>query len=168
MSRKKELSGLITGLVAIVATACFLVIGFLTGGWHPAWLVFLAIPITGIIGDLVTKGKDVSVTGLIAFLAVVAYLVIGFKWNLWHPGWILFFAIPIAGTIENIIKKKDISGAIIGAVALLCTVAFLIAGFFFDLWHIAWVVFLLIPIISIIINIIKVASKKDEAENKDV
>ena len=163
MSKKKEISGLITGLVALVATAVFMFVGFLTGRWHPTWLVFMAIPITGIIGDIVTKGKDVSVTGLIAVLAAAAFLFIGFTWNLWHPGWLLFLVIPIMGIIEDMVRKKNISGAIPGGVAVLCALAYLAAGFLLGLWHIAWIVFLLVPITAVIINIIKVATRENEA-----
>ena len=166
MSGNKELSGLITGLVALLATACFMIIGLLTGVWHPTWMVFLIIPVTGIIGDALTKGKEMTFTGLVAILAAGVFLVIGFLTGRWHPAWLVFFAIPIFSIIESIVRKKEPANAIIGVVAILCAAAFLVAGFFFSLWHIAWVVFLLIPIVSIVMNIVKVVAKKDE--NADI
>ena len=34
--------GLLTGTLFIVAIITYLLIGFLAGAWHPAWVVFLA------------------------------------------------------------------------------------------------------------------------------
>ena len=51
-------------------------------------------------------------------------------------------------------KKKTIADSMVGLVALLCTVAFLIIIFTIPgSWYMAWMVFLIIPIVAIIINI---------------
>lgn len=165
MSEKKELPGLITGLVALLAVACFMILGFFTGAWYIVWVVFLAIPLTGIIMDVVAKRKDISgtVTGLVAILAAAAYFVLGFVFDLWHPGWLVFIAIPLTAMILDIVvKRKDIPGAVVGLMALLATITFLLLGFFLHIWYIAWVVFLIIPITAIIINIVKAAKGTDK------
>lgn len=45
VSRREQLSSAICGVIMLVATAVYLVLGFLKGLWHPGWLVF---PIGGI------------------------------------------------------------------------------------------------------------------------
>lgn len=164
MSKKNELGGLIVGLVAILATACFFIIGFFTNSWHLTWMIFFIIPISALIVEIVVKEKDIvgSITGLVAVVATAVFLIIGFEFGLWHPGWLIFITIPIVGTITDIVKRKDFSGVIVGLVALLATVTFFIIGSLYHVWHIAWIVFLLIPITAIILNIIKVSQKKDE------
>ena len=171
MTQKKDLPGLVTGLVAILAVACFFILGFTLGSWHIIWLVFLAIPVTGIIMDFATKKKDIggNIVGFVAILASIAYIIIGFSLEKWHPGWLVFLAIPLTAIITDIIfKRKDITGAIVGAVAVLSTVAFLLMGFFLYNWYIAWVVFLLIPFTAILVNIFKKPdTKQADKETKE-
>jgi hypothetical protein len=101
MSKKSNIAGSIIGLIALLATAAFLLIGFTTGTWHPTWMLFLIIPVVSIIADIFTNKHDVAgkVTGIVAILCAVGYMAMGFFWGLWHPGWIIFFAIPISGII---------------------------------------------------------------------
>ena len=111
MSEEKKLPGLITGLVALIATAVFMILGFTTGRWSIVWMVFLAIPVTAIIVEAATnkKRKADSWIGLVALLAVVVFMLLGFFAGLWHVAWIVFLAIPIAAVIINIVKtaKKE-------------------------------------------------------------
>jgi CDP-diglyceride synthetase len=162
MSKKNEIQGLVVGLVAILAAVCFFLLGFLKpGSWSYAWLVFLAVPVAAITMDIVSKNRDFygSVIGLIAILATVVYFVLGLMFGKWHPGWLVFLAVPIAAITFDISKKKDVPGAIVGLVAVLSVVAFILMGTILGIWYIAWLVFLLIPITAIIINIVKVASQ---------
>lgn len=160
MSKKNELAGLITGLVAVLAAACFFILGFMTGGWQYSWLVFLAIPVTAITMDIVTKNKDFSgsIIGLIAVFAAAAFFVLGFVFGKWHPGWLVFLAVPISGMIIDGVRKKDVSGSIIGLIAVIAAVIFFTLGFMFDMWSVCWLVFLAIPLVAIISDI---ARKKD-------
>jgi hypothetical protein len=174
MSKKNELPGLVTGLVAILAAVCFFLLGFLIpGSWRYAWLIFLAVPLTAIVMDIKDKNKDFSgaIIGFIAILAAAAFFVLGFVFDTWHPGWLVFLAIPIAAIILDILRKKDLGGSVAGLTALLATVAFILLGTLFDAWRIAWLVFLLVPISAIIVNIVKVAAREREnnaGESKDI
>jgi hypothetical protein len=119
MSKKDVITGSVTGLVAIVAIAIFLVLGFTLSVWHPAWLVFLAIPVTSIIVEIVTKKRNISgsVTGAVAIAATAAFLLMGFLGGFWHPGWVVFLAVPLSGIIARMItgekgeKKEDAAQA---------------------------------------------------------
>ncbi len=107
-NRKTAIAGSITGLVALLATVAFLLIGFTTGAWHLAWVLFLLIPITGIIVDIATNKRDIAgkITGMVALLATIGFFVLGFVWGLWHPGWVIFFAIPISGVIMKMFMPE--------------------------------------------------------------
>ena len=162
MAEQKNMAGLVTGLVALLATACFFILGFTTGGWHIVWVIFLAVPVTSLIMDFVSKRENKldSLVGLVAVLAAGAYFILGFAFHLWHPGWMVFLAIPVAGIIADIVtKRKDISGSIVGIVAMVAVVVFFLLGFLLHIWYIAWVVFLIIPITAIILNMVKISGK---------
>ncbi len=165
MTKKNELAGLVTGLVAVIATACFFILGFAAHSWRFAWLVFIAVPITAITMDIVTKNKDISssIVGLVAIFAAVAFFILGFVLGKWHPGWLVFLAIPLAATLLDISRRKDVSGSIIAITAVLATVAFFMLGTFLHIWHVAWLVYLIVPIVAITMNIIKVSGKPDAA-----
>jgi hypothetical protein len=108
----KSRAGNIVGLVALLAVAAFMILGFTTDAWYLAWLVFLAIPVTAVLTDILSKRKDVAslVAGLTALLAIAAYMIMGFVYDLWHPGWLVFLAIPISSIIVNLIKDTPESG----------------------------------------------------------
>ncbi len=160
MSKKNELAGLITGLVAVLAAACFFIIGFMTGGWQYAWLVFLIVPITAIAGNIIVKNNDLSgsVIGLIAVLAAAAFFVLGFGFDKWHPGWLVFLIIPVAAIVIDAVRKKDVSGSIIGLTVVAAVVVFFILSFAYHAWSVSWLVFLAVPLTAMIIDISK---KKD-------
>ncbi len=166
MPKKNELAGLITGLVSVIAAACFFILGFLTHDWHYAWLIFLAVPVTAVIANIVTKNKDISgsIIALVAILCAAAFFILGFLFDIWHPGWLVFLAIPIAAMIFEIAKKKDVSGSIIGIVSVSAVAAFILAGTFLIGWHLAWLILLVIPIVAIIMNIVKITSGSHAAE----
>lgn len=106
MNRKKVLDSIVA-LVALLAVTTFLIIGFTTDGWPYAWLVFLTIPITAVIIDIIRK-KNITglLPGLVALLATIAYLILGFGYGYWHPGWLVFMAIPISGVIAGMFARE--------------------------------------------------------------
>lgn len=157
MSKKNELAGLVIGLVAVLSAACFFILGFMTDGWKYAWLVFLVIPVTAIVMDIITKNKDLSgsIIGIITVLAAVVFFILGFGFDKWHPGWLVFLAIPFGAIILDMTRKKDFSGSIIGLIAVMAAVVFFILGFIFESWSISWLVFLVIPFAAMMFDIYK-------------
>lgn len=83
----------------LLATVAFLLLGFLADKWHPGWLVFLSIPLVGIVDKLTTKNTKAKVQSITTIVVVITFFVLGFALDAWHPGWIVFFAIPIVSTI---------------------------------------------------------------------
>lgn len=163
MSQRKQLPGLITGLVALIATACFMILGFTIGSWHLVWMVFLAVPITGIITDVLFKKEDKTgaIVGMVAILAAGAFFLLGFLGGYWHPAWLVFLLIPLTASVIEIMKKRhDIAGSVMGMVAVAAVIIFFLLGWLLGIWYIAWIVFLLIPMTGIIMNIVKAAKSE--------
>lgn len=79
----------------LLATIIFLVLGFTVDAWHPGWLVFLLIPLSGIIFTPYRKGKIVSAS---PFISVIIFILIGtYVPHGYSYAWIIFFMIPLAG-----------------------------------------------------------------------
>jgi len=89
----------------------------------------------------------------IPLFVAAAYLAMGFLWNWWHPGWLIFLAIPVyyqlASMLEMASMRKKLNRF---PIAVLCVLAYLLAGLFFDVWHPTWMVFLLIPLYHVSVS----------------
>ena len=55
---RKRVSARIPGIVALVCIIAYILIGFLAGIWHPTWLIFFAVPISGVIVQMFAKNSD--------------------------------------------------------------------------------------------------------------
>lgn len=106
-NNRNALAGSIVGLVSLLAVVAFLLVGFTSHRWHPAWLVFFAIPIASTLTDVLIKrrGASAAVTGAVSLLAAAVFLILGFEYGRWHPAWLVFFAIPIADMLMKIFDK---------------------------------------------------------------
>ena len=78
----------------VFITFLFLCLGIFLHLWHPAWILFLTIPV------FYLPDKFKTFKGLLTspVVIVIIYLILGFYKNLWHPGWLIFFAIPLLHT----------------------------------------------------------------------
>lgn len=86
--------------IAILATIIFFVLGFAFGLWHPAWIVFLIIPLFNFFSGKngKKKSKDKKYPWLsfpYPILATIIFLLIGFIWGGWIYAWLIFLTIPI-------------------------------------------------------------------------
>jgi signal transduction histidine kinase len=165
-TKQSKMAGLITGLVAVLSIAAFFIIGFTYGIWQYAWIIFLTIPLAGIIAEIALKGKYADkagiLVGLVAILSAILYFCLGYFMNYWYNGWIVFFLIPLTALFtELLVKKSHRLDTLIGIVAMTCLVFYLLMGFVYSLWHVAWIIFLLIPITAVVVEIIKTARGKD-------
>lgn len=81
----------------LVVIVVYLVFGFVWHLWHPAWLIFLFIPIYyHLAGALTIRGKKArALTMPVPEIIVLVYLTLGFLAHLWNPSWILFLLIPL-------------------------------------------------------------------------
>jgi len=75
-------------LMPIFATIVFVLLGYLLNAWHPAWLVFLLIPISNMLSR-----KKINTSGLIFLIILTLFILIGTFYNAWAPAWSLFLLI---------------------------------------------------------------------------
>ena len=95
-------SGL-TSILYLVSIIAYLLIGFLTGVWHPTWVIFFA-PI--IISSFVLAiGKKNAKKFCYPVFVVAVYVLFGSLFTLWHPLWVLFITIPLYYSLISFARK---------------------------------------------------------------
>lgn len=97
--------GWITTMVIVLAYATVSVIW---GIWHPAWLLFLLIPIIE-SGINAIRSKSPKRFAFPVFVTLI-FLCLGFFLNAWHPGWLVFLTIPIFYSIPFGSYKNEFDG----------------------------------------------------------
>lgn len=118
------------------------------------------------------KIVDSVVFSVLGTLALGAYLLTGFYYqNLgsmlgWECWWILFLAPIIVQSILTAIHKKKMTSV---AIPIVCLFVYIPFGFYMNLWHPMWAVFLLIPIwYSLFGSIQKIQeNKKEQIQNEE-
>lgn len=113
------------------------------------------------------KGKKLMAAFPIVTFAIVAvYVVLGFALKIWSPTWILFLVIPLFFTYALSLlmgrTKRVVALALTSTVALAAVSIFLILGMLLDLWAVAWVVFLVIPVYAYVAFLKTKPANKDE------
>lgn len=90
----------------IICTVLYLLFGFfdILGGWHPAWIIFVTIPVYYSLVEAIYKRKFSTFN--YAVLTAVIYLVFGCYFNNWHPSWLVFITVPIYYPIATALDKK--------------------------------------------------------------
>lgn len=92
------------GATVFITLAAYLLLGFLGNFWHPAWIIFLAIPIVPSIVEAIIR-KNPNVFCFPVFVAAI-YLLLGFLGGFWHPAWVIFLAIPLYYTVFEFVKRS--------------------------------------------------------------
>ena len=97
-----------TGVLFLVATIAYLLVGFLVEDqWGKLWVVFLLPPVlTSVISCV--KNRRVS-HFLYPLLATIVFLTLGVYADLWHPAWIAFLTIPVFYMIADPIDRATAS-----------------------------------------------------------
>lgn len=93
------------GLVVIICALLFFAVGACFNKWHPAWMIFLLIPIvqTFVVAIRKRNWKYFCYPVLVVFV----YLLLGFYCHLWHPMWILFITIPLYYIAGDYVTKNS-------------------------------------------------------------
>lgn len=96
------------------------------------------------------------VIGVLALLVTATYITLGILFDkvwpyplVWPIGWILYLLIPFTNSIFESIRKRKLQNLTL-AVTTLAVASFMILGMGFNLWSPNWVVFLAIPLYSIV------------------
>lgn len=102
--RDHHVVDIITGCFSLLTVIAYFLLGGIFGWWHPAWIIFLFIPIVGSLCDCVVK-KNASKFAYPVFVTAL-YLFFGCVYGGWHPHWVMFITIPIYYMICDLFKKK--------------------------------------------------------------
>ncbi|MCL2099591.1 MAG: hypothetical protein FWH24_04045 [Oscillospiraceae bacterium] len=84
----------------VLAALGYTLISIIFNAWHPAWLIFLTVPIYYMLVEF-NRRRNWNVFPY-PILCVVLYLTAGFDYNLWHPMWVIFLTVPIYYIAINI------------------------------------------------------------------
>ena len=88
---------------AVLVIAAFIVIGVLTGAWHPAWVILLTIPLWHTCLEAFRK-RDMMRFAF-PLLTFLIFLLLGIFKGLWHPGWLVFLAIPVYYAVADYFRR---------------------------------------------------------------
>ena len=92
-------------------------------------------------------------------LLAVIYVFIGVLTRVWHPTWMIFLLIPAYYGVVAFLSHKG--GSSVKETLryfpfpTIIIVLYLCMGFFLNLWHPGWLIFLLIPLYYSIIPLFK-------------
>lgn len=81
----------------IVVVIAYILLGIILDWWHPAWLLFLTIPLYYATPDFSRAPDRIKALKQYPYpvLVVLVYLCLGVFFSWWHPGWLLFLTIPL-------------------------------------------------------------------------
>ena len=104
-AKKPKVLNMLSGLIPVLITITYFILGGVFNLWHPGCLVFLFIPVfLTLIDAIYFKRPD---DFCFQVLVVIAYLFIGFEFSGWHPYWFLFLLIPVYYIICDAFKKNN-------------------------------------------------------------
>lgn len=106
---KSDKHGDITsGIVSSFIALAYLVLGIF-GYWHPAWILFVTIPVIQFVVNAIVHRYSVArifVKFPMAVLITVVYLCIGCFVGGWGTWWVLYVALPLYHSIVGIVFRK--------------------------------------------------------------
>ncbi len=148
---KTERRGEIGGFpYAVLVTGVFLLLGFLKNWWHPAWLLFLTIPVYYSVGSAIRRNGFNALDVVVPVVITAGYCVLGYIYKLWHPLWLMLLAIPLYYAVSAAIRRSGSRPRLTGIYAVIVTVAYVALGFAFGetAWKVGWLLYLTVPMFS--------------------
>lgn len=147
----------IVALSPFVALIAFILLGFLFNEWHPGWLVFLIIPIAGVLFE--NDSDEHLLLSLSPFIATIAFFLIGtytptlFGYTLTYAdAWLVFFVIPILGLVND--------KTLIGRISLVAFITIPLLYFFLQVINptvLNLLVFLILAVLGIASGLVRVS-----------
>lgn len=138
----------INGVMPFITLAIFVLLGVLYDAWHPGWMVFLLIPLTAILLEVINTESINKLYSLIPVSTLVLYLVLGLFYSLWHPGWLVltigFMAVILFTPSLRMLHRLT---AISPFIALNI---YILTGHFTGVYSPTWTVFLLTVFLGIL------------------
>lgn len=106
MSRAFNITKIVVDSIVLFGSIiAYFIIGFAASGWHPWWVLFLLIPLTSSIFDVIAKKNP----GEFYFpvLITIIYILVSHYFDLYHPFWIIYLTVPAFYTITSAFEKKE-------------------------------------------------------------
>jgi transcriptional regulator with XRE-family HTH domain/uncharacterized membrane protein len=111
---------IVSSIVALLATAAYLLCGFLIAdariGWGSCWVIFFIIPLASTFVSALKHRRFCTFAWPVLVTAV--YLILGLFYGLWHPEWVIFLSIPVYymafSPIDEAIHRHLVAKGIIG------------------------------------------------------
>ena len=128
----------------VLVTGVFLLLGFLKGLWHPAWVLFLTIPIYYPIASAIRRRRLNWLDIAVPVIITGAYVALGLYYKSWHPLWLMLLLIPLYYAISSLLHN---GGKGSGVYSLFVCIAYVALGIIFGAaaWKVGWLLFLTIP-----------------------
>ncbi|QWB99635.1 hypothetical protein KHQ88_05585 [Mycoplasmatota bacterium] len=98
-------------LSPFISVILFFILGFGFDYWEYGWLVFLLIPMSGILSSRKHRKLTILVE-IMPFISLSIFLTFGLIYDVWHPTWIIFLLIPATSIIDTKDRYKWLSFAI--------------------------------------------------------
>ncbi len=152
--RKTKSDHKFVAISPFIALITFFAIGMYTGIWHPTWLVFLLIPVAGVLsGGL----KRDTLVALSPFVALITFILVTHFYGAYEFAWLVFLLIPILGFLAKpSLKSMIMIFSILIAVAFYLYL-YIVQGEF----YIGLLGFLLPLVLSVIFGYIKIVANWD-------
>lgn len=83
----------------------YILAGVFFGAWHPAWLLFLLIPLWYSFLEAVKHRNPIIFAYPV--LAALLFLCVGIFFGAWHPGWVIFLTVPIYYPMVTFLTGKS-------------------------------------------------------------
>lgn len=139
---------LLTALSPFATGLAYIILG-LNGYWVEGWVVFMLIPILGILNY--PNKKVVFFWELFAIVGIIGYLYIGLTYeDIWNYAALSFTPFVLFSIYKNDWEGQGEISKAYRVVIAGSLIAFLITGYFFNLWIISWLFFLAIPVYAIL------------------
>lgn len=90
------------GLGAFLLTsALYLGLVWLSGLWHPTWLIFLILPVGGLLYAQVIRKETVHLVAYMPFIALTIFFLVGHFLGGYAYSWLAFLLIPIVAILTD-------------------------------------------------------------------
>jgi len=134
-----------------IALIVFFVLGFMYDLWHPTWLVFFIVPLSGILFSAKSSIWS-TLTAISPFIATIFFMLYGYYTGVYHPTWMVFLIIVLFSfmSIKEATKYLYIGFLVIGSLL------YLWIGLTYQVYDISLLVFLPLVIVLIIFGDLEV------------
>lgn len=91
--KKRKFKEKFTSAYTLLVVIGYILLGSFLDLWHPAWILFITIPLVDSIFEAIFQKNAKKFA--FPILAVIIFLFVGCVYDIWHPTWVVFILIPV-------------------------------------------------------------------------